>query len=96
MSRKTIELNIMRRFGIHNRHMPAWVRRFANAAVVAFLALAITTAAVHYLAWPLWLLWLSLPCGIGCMLLNPRKFTLVEGCAGDDGYDELIQDGSDE
>jgi len=44
---------------------------------------------VRFLALPLWLLWLSLPLAIVFAMVSPVRCSLVEGCAGDLGYDEL-------
>jgi hypothetical protein len=30
------------------------------------------------------------PAGMLALLLNPARFTLAEGVAGEDGYDELV------
>jgi hypothetical protein len=81
---------------IHNRHLPNWAHRVANA-VLGLLGCASAGAAgfaffregsvQEQVAG--WLLWLSPVAGVLLAALNPRRISLVEGLAGDAGYDEL-------
>jgi hypothetical protein len=82
---------------IHNRHLPPWIHCIANG-VMAALGLALVGSVGSgfvpggSLAWKaaILLLLFSAPMGVlVALLVDPRKFSLVEGVAGDDGYDEL-------
>jgi hypothetical protein len=81
---------------IHNRYLPQSVHRIANG-VMASLVLACAGAfgASHlscdsFLGTAcLALLWAS-PLGLLASCFDPAKFSLVEGVAGEDGYDELV------
>ena len=53
------------------------------------------TAIVRVLGMPLRILWGALPVAIACIALDPSRYSLVEGCAGDVGYDELLGDESE-
>jgi hypothetical protein len=71
------------------------MHRIANGVMASLLlagaaAWLTTTLAVGSLPWrvSLVLLYFS-PTGLLASLLNPSRFTLVEGVAGGDGYDEL-------
>ncbi len=77
---------------LHNRYLPDWLHRFANGAIGAGLSSLAVVAAVGVLAMPLGTLWFVLPAALVCTALDPRRFSLVEGCAGDLGYDELLDD----
>ncbi len=80
---------------VYNRYLPQWVHRIANG-VMASLALALSGAfGTGQLACDtffgkvcLTLLYAS-PAGLLVSCVDPTKFSLVEGIAGDDGYDEL-------
>jgi hypothetical protein len=80
---------------LHNGYLPQWAHRVANG-VMASLFLALTgawftsTLASDSLPWRIALVLLyASPTGLLASLLNPNKFTLVEGIAGKEGYDEL-------
>lgn len=45
---------------------------------------------VRFLGVPMGVLWCAMLVAIGVMAVDPRRFSLVEGCAGDLGYDELM------
>jgi hypothetical protein len=81
---------------IHNRYLPQWTHRIANGVMEALLLALFAVSGAQFVpaGSPLWkaailLLWLSAPVGLLVSLLDPRKFSLVEGVAGDVGYDEL-------
>lgn len=81
---------------LHNRYLPQWVHRIANG-VIASLLLALagawgtTALAPGSFPWKLFFIALyASPIGLLASLLNPGRFTLVEGIAGEDGYDELV------
>jgi hypothetical protein len=38
---------------------------------------------------PAWSLWFAAPVGLVFAMPNPNRTSLVEGCAGEAGYDEL-------
>jgi TRAP-type C4-dicarboxylate transport system permease small subunit len=85
--------------GIHNRYLPNWVHRIFNGLFAFFL-----NATIGVLGWVYFrnqtviceiskgLIYLSIPIGIFVFFLNPKRISLVEGLAGVDGYDELIDD----
>ena len=72
---------------LHNRCLPGWIHRLANGAIGGLLAVALVTTFLSVR-----LLWVAIPVVIVRMLADPTKFSLVEGCAGNDGYDELDVD----
>lgn len=79
---------------IRNRFLPQWLQRVCNGVVGAMLLLAIgsvwigePTGSWKYLL-SLSLFLASVPLGILLALLT-RRFSLVEGIAGDVGSDEL-------
>ncbi len=79
-----------------NRYLPNWLHRVANAIVATALCAFVGIAGLNYLhGIPVlaraskWLLYLSPFIGILCGVLNPKRFSLTEGCAGDVGYDGL-------
>ncbi len=81
---------------IHNRYLPPWAHRLANG-VTASLALATAGAfGAGHLGCDsspgkacLALLYAS-PAGLFASCADPARFSLVEGVAGEDGYDELV------
>lgn len=83
---------------ISNRHLPAWAHRAANA-VLGFLGSASTGAGGYASARSGtfleeasgWLLLLSPIVGLVCAALDPQRFSLVEGTAGEAGNDELSE-----
>lgn len=76
---------------IHNCFLPKWLHRLANGVVGGLCALFIPLLFVR-LEPPFWTLWIAGGVAIVCMLQDPSRFSLVEGCAGRDGYDELIDE----
>jgi hypothetical protein len=74
-------------------YLPQWAHRIANG-VVASLLLALvgvwgtSALAAGSLPWKVFavVLYVS-PTGVLVSLLNPARFTLVEGIGGEDGYD---------
>jgi hypothetical protein len=77
---------------LHNRYLPGWVHRLANGILAGLLALMASVAVVRVIGTPLGMLWVALPVAVCGMALDPSWFSLVEGCAGDLGYDELLKD----
>jgi hypothetical protein len=82
---------------IHNRYLPPGIHRIANG-VMAALGLALVGSVGSgfvpggSLPWKAAVLLFMLSAPIGlliALLIDPRKFSLVEGVAGEDGYDEL-------
>ncbi len=76
-----------------NCDLPDSLHRFANGAIGAGLSSLAVVAALGVLGVPLRTLWLVLPVALVCTALDPRRFSLVEGCAGDLCYDERPVDG---
>lgn len=77
---------------LHNCYLPDWIHRLANGAIGGLLASAAVCAAVSGAGASFEAFW-SVPLVASiCMGINPRRFSLVEGCAGDLGYDELVDD----
>jgi hypothetical protein len=79
-----------------NRYLPNWLHRTANAIVTTASCAFVGIAGLNYLhGIPVLallskrLLYLSPLLGIPCGVMNPKRFSLVEGCAGDVGYDGL-------
>jgi hypothetical protein len=77
---------------LHNRYLPDWIHRLANGAIGGLLASAAACAAVRVVGVPLEAFWSVPLLAVLCIGINPRRFSLVEGCAGDLGYDELVDD----
>jgi len=79
---------------IHNRYLPLWLHRVCNGLFCAVLLIGIGSIWIgepadswrHTLA--LCLMWASIPVGI-ILALVARRFSIVQGVAGGDGYDEL-------
>jgi hypothetical protein len=82
----------MQRRVLHNRLLADWIHRAANGAIGGMVACGLVTAAARLTEAPFWLLWLAVPIGLLCMVPSPKRFTLVEGCAGEMGHDELLKD----
>ena len=74
---------------LHNFVLPDWAHRCANGIVGAFIGLAIAVVVVRLFGAPLWVLWFGAVTAAAGVVVSPRRFTLVEGCAGDMGYDEI-------
>ncbi|MBL9091249.1 MAG: hypothetical protein JNL96_08490 [Planctomycetaceae bacterium] len=86
---------------LHNRSLPLWLHRTCNGLLGAGVLLAVGGLGLgapadgwrHILA--RCLIWASVPVGIALVALT-RRFSLVEGVAGDMGYDELRETDKDE
>lgn len=85
---------------IHNRFLPEWMHRVANG--VLGVLLAATAGASGYLWFAPdsigeglsgWFLLLSPVVGLLLVIVNPARFSLVDGIAGEMGYDELETSG---
>jgi hypothetical protein len=73
---------------LHNQHLPNWLQRLVNGIVSGLVVLALAA----FVDGPPWSLWLAVPIGLAFMMPDPNRFSLVEGCAGEAGYDELDDD----
>ena len=82
----------MKRPALHNCYLPDWMHRCANGAIGGMAGIAVATLAMRFLSAPTAVLWLGVISIVAGAALNPQRFTLVEGCAGDVGYDELDGD----
>jgi len=79
---------------IHNRYLPLWLHRLCNGVFGVSVLLGIGSIWFgepagswrHVLS--RCLLWSSIPVGI-ILALVARRFSIVEGVAGREGYDEL-------
>lgn len=79
---------------IHNRYLPHWLHRLCNGLFGAALLAGIGSiwfdeppgSWLHLLSRVL--IWSSIPVGI-ILVVRARKFSIVEGVAGGEGYDEL-------
>lgn len=74
---------------IHNRWLPDWLHRLANGIVGAGLAALIACVGVRELGLPLRAFAVVPLAAAVSVAAPPRRFSLVEGCAGVHGYDEL-------
>jgi hypothetical protein len=79
---------------IHNRYLPLWLHRVCNGVFGAVLLIGIGSIWFGEPA-ETWrhivsrcLIWASIPVGI-ILALVARRFSIVQGVAGGDGYDEL-------
>ena len=80
---------------INNRRLPQWLHRLACGTISAALTATIASVGLHYFDVGSWLrtaslvlLWLSTPVGAVFACVAGR-FSIVEGCAGDVGYEDL-------
>ena len=79
---------------IHNRYLPQWLHRVCNGVFGAALLIGVGSIWIGEPAdsWrrtlALCLMWASIPVGI-ILALVARRFSIVQGVAGGDGYDEL-------
>ena len=79
---------------VHNRYLPLWLHRLCNGVLGAAVLLGVAGIWFGEPAdswrWILsrCLMWLSIPVGI-ILAAVARRFSVVEGVAGGDGYDEL-------
>ena len=86
---------------IRNHHLPQWLHRVACGVIGAALTLAIGSTGLRYSDADSWfrtasavLLWLSIPIGL-VLACVAHRFSIVEGCAGDAGYEDLDSDHED-
>jgi hypothetical protein len=84
--------------GIHNRYLPLWVHRVCNGFLGAVASATLASVGMsrfapdhllHQLS--VILLYLSLPIGV-LLAVVARRWSIVEGCAGEVGYDDLLPD----
>jgi ABC-type dipeptide/oligopeptide/nickel transport system permease component len=80
---------------LHNRYLPLWLHRVCNgifgitiSATVACLGLSRFPPGHWLYRLSFILLWLSIPIGI-LLAMIAQRFSIVEGVAGDFGYDEM-------
>ena len=84
---------------IHNRYLPVWLHRLGNGVfgIVVCLGIASLGFGPAPGSWlhvgSRWLIYASLPVGVVLFFVAPR-FSIVEGLAGGEGYDELGAPGS--
>jgi hypothetical protein len=79
---------------IRNRYLPLWLHRVCNGVFGAVLLIGIGSMWFgepaeswrHFVS--RCLVWASIPVGI-ILALVARRFSIVQGVAGGDGYDEL-------
>ena len=79
---------------IHNCYLPLWLHRVCNGVFGAVLLIGIGSIWFgepaeswrHFVS--RCLIWASIPVGI-ILALVARRFSIVQGVAGGDGYDEL-------
>jgi len=74
---------------IHNRFLPDWLHRVANGLAGAGLASLAVCVAVRGLGLSLRLFAIVPLAAALRVAASPQRSSLVEGCAGGDGYDEL-------
>jgi len=91
--RPNSKLAVMR---IHNRFLPSVVHRGFNALVggsilVLVAMLGLTSLSPQSWLWeaPWVVLFAAAPVSVVLLFVNPDRFSLVQGVAGADGYDEL-------
>jgi hypothetical protein len=84
-----------------NRYLPQWLHRVACGVTGAAVSAAIAVGGLRYFDTDGWLrtastvlLWLSIPIGV-VMAFVAHRFSIVEGCAGDVGYDDLDSEHED-
>lgn len=79
---------------LNNCYLPDWVHRLANGVMAGLLSLLALVVAVGAFGAPPDMLWVAPTLALGALALDPRRFTLVEGCAGDLGHDQLLDEGA--
>jgi hypothetical protein len=84
-----------------NRYLPQWLHRVACGVMGAAISAAIAVGGLRYFETDSWLrtaavvlLWASIPIGV-LFACFAHRFSIVEGCAGDVGYDDLDSDHED-
>jgi hypothetical protein len=80
---------------LHNRYLPVWLHRFLNGSIAGFLSFLVLLFIVHVLQTSFALLLGVVLAFIGGFWMNPSRYSFVEGCAGDLGYDELLDEDND-
>ena len=91
----------MKRPVLRNRYLPPWLHRIACGVVGMALVATLASAGLRYFSPDSWLhtacgvlLWLSIPVGI-ILACVAHRFSIVEGTAGDLGYEDLNTEGED-
>jgi hypothetical protein len=81
---------------IHNRYLRRWLHRIFNAVFGGALfvgagALGLGSLPVGTWSWELssWVVRLAPVAALILLVVNPEKFSVVNGVAGETGYDEL-------
>jgi len=81
---------------MHNRYLPTWLHRLCNGILGAVAAATLAIMGICSFPAEHWLhrlavvlLYLSAPIGI-LLAAVARRFSIVEGVAGGDGEDELV------
>jgi hypothetical protein len=89
----------MKRPVIHNQVLGSTTHRIFNGVMATALSFGIGTWVWNrYAITPYvgssgkWLVYLCVPIGIAITFVNPKSHSLVEGLAGESGYDELKKD----
>jgi hypothetical protein len=84
---------------IRNRHLPQWLHRVASGALVMAVLGSVASEGLRRFEPGGWLhfvsrllLWGSVPIGLVSAWVAHR-FSIVEGCAGEAGYEDLENDG---
>jgi hypothetical protein len=82
--------------GIHNRYLPRWIHRIFNAVFGAALfvgagALGLGSLRAGTWSWELswWAVRFAPVVALILLFVNPERFSVVNGVAGETGYDEL-------
>jgi len=80
---------------ITNRYLPQWLHRIVCGVVGAAIIATIASIGLRHFDGDSWLhaasrvlFWLSIPIGV-VLACVAHRFSIVEGCAGDVGYDDL-------
>ena len=79
---------------IHNRYLPLWLHRVCNGLFGAVVVLGLSSIWLGEPADSWWhvlsrcLAWSSIPVAI-ILAVVAKRFSIVEGVAGGEGYDEL-------
>jgi hypothetical protein len=86
----------------HNRRLPEWLHRLCNAALGFFLAGTVFLCIDVYLIPPAFqmaglftAIVLTVLTTLALVIVNPKRFSIVEGIAGDVGYNDLPEDQSE-
>jgi len=86
---------------INNRYLPQWLHRVACGALGSVVTAAVASSGLGYFDADSWLrtasgvlLWLSIPVGM-VLACVAHRFSIVEGCVGDAGYEDLDSERED-